>query len=207
MWYETGIDRDMVDKIIKRFEEFGKVKYVWGYLLIKNFLKHHFSGFWSPEWRSKNNQLKAISQEMLNLPIDIIQEASLFIEGFAEIYKTLGSPLQAPPKGVVPSSLSSTLSSTSKIGRFAPPSIQEVKEYCSERKNNIDPEGFVDFYQSKGRLVWKNKMKDWKASIRTREKKSWTSQLKKTTLRTSDEIQADRDLSLKKLNAERQWNN
>jgi hypothetical protein len=51
-----------------------------------------------------------------------------------------------------------------------PPKIEWVQKYCSERKNSIDAQNFVDFYTSKNWLVGKNKMKDWQASIRTWEK-------------------------------------
>lgn len=52
---------------------------------------------------------------------------------------------------------------------FRPPTIQEVREYCLERENHIDAEYFVNFYQSKNWMVGKNKMKDWKACVRTWE--------------------------------------
>ena len=52
---------------------------------------------------------------------------------------------------------------------FLPPTISEVKEYCEKRKNGINPEQFVNFYQSKGWMIGKNKMKDWKAAVRTWE--------------------------------------
>lgn len=52
---------------------------------------------------------------------------------------------------------------------FSPPTVEEVKAYCEERKNGIDPQRFVDFYASNGWMVGKNPMKDWKASIRTWE--------------------------------------
>ena len=52
---------------------------------------------------------------------------------------------------------------------FIPPTISEVKEYCEKRKNGISPEQFVNFYQSKGWMIGKNKMKDWKAAVRTWE--------------------------------------
>ena len=54
---------------------------------------------------------------------------------------------------------------------FSPPSLTEVKSYCSERGNNIDPQGFIDFYEAKGWMIGKNKMKDWKAAVRTWERK------------------------------------
>lgn len=52
---------------------------------------------------------------------------------------------------------------------FNPPTVEEVRAYCVERENSIDPEAFVDFYASKGWMIGKNKMKDWKAAVRTWE--------------------------------------
>jgi len=49
--------------------------------------------------------------------------------------------------------------------------VEEVKNYCNERNNNIDPEAFIDFYKSKNWYIGKNKMKDWKAAVRTWEKR------------------------------------
>ena len=54
----------------------------------------------------------------------------------------------------------------SKSKRFAPPTVSEVEEYCRENNYNIDAQRFVDFYESKGWMVGKNKMKDWKAAVR-----------------------------------------
>jgi predicted transcriptional regulator len=52
---------------------------------------------------------------------------------------------------------------------FKPPTVEEVSAYCAERKNDVDPMRFVYFYQSKGWLVGKTKMQDWKAAVRTWE--------------------------------------
>ena len=54
---------------------------------------------------------------------------------------------------------------------FVKPTVEEVREYCMERKNNVDPDAFVDFYDSKGWKVGKEPMKDWKAAVRTWEKR------------------------------------
>lgn len=51
--------------------------------------------------------------------------------------------------------------------RFTPPSVDEVREYINEKGYNINPDSFVDFYQSKGWLVGSTKMKDWRAAVRT----------------------------------------
>ena len=53
---------------------------------------------------------------------------------------------------------------------FIPPTVEEVAAYCQERGNTVDPETFVDFYTGKGWMVGKNKMADWKASVRTWER-------------------------------------
>lgn len=53
---------------------------------------------------------------------------------------------------------------------FIPPTVEEVREYCKSRNNFVDPERFVDFYSAKGWMVGKNKMKDWKAAVRTWER-------------------------------------
>ena len=54
--------------------------------------------------------------------------------------------------------------------RFTAPTIEDVKAYCKERGNRVDPERFIDYYTSNGWKVGKNPMKDWKAAIRTWEK-------------------------------------
>lgn len=57
--------------------------------------------------------------------------------------------------------------------RFSPPSVDEVREYCKERGNNVDPEKFVDYYTANGWMAGKSKMKDWRAAVRTWEKNSF----------------------------------
>lgn len=64
--------------------------------------------------------------------------------------------------------------------RFTPPTVEEVAAYCRERNNRIDPQTFVDFYSSKGWVVGKSKMKDWKAAVRTWEKRDGNSQPERT---------------------------
>lgn len=56
-----------------------------------------------------------------------------------------------------------------KVPRFTKPSIEEIREYCRERNNQVDAEKFFDFYESKGWKVGNQSMKDWKACVRTWE--------------------------------------
>lgn len=55
--------------------------------------------------------------------------------------------------------------------KFVCPTVDQVREYCRERGNAVDPGSFVDFYTSKGWKVGREPMKDWKACIRTWEKR------------------------------------
>ena len=59
-----------------------------------------------------------------------------------------------------------------RSSRFIPPTVEEVRAYCKERKNNVDPEQFVAFYSSKGWMVGQNKMRNWKYAVITWEKRS-----------------------------------
>lgn len=62
--------------------------------------------------------------------------------------------------------------SNKRTKRFTKPTSEDVKAYCIERKNNINAEQFIDFYESKGWKIGKESMKDWKAAVRTWEKRN-----------------------------------
>ena len=86
------------------------------------------------------------------------------------------------------------ISNPVKFKRFKKPTIDEVKEYCLERGNNIYPEIFIDFYESNGWKVGKNSMKDWKASLRTWEKNSTNSNKSSKVENQIDSWQKARDI-------------
>lgn len=65
-----------------------------------------------------------------------------------------------PPKGERP-----------PVKRFIKPTADEVRAYCAERSNRVDAQAFVDFYEAKGWKVGSSPMKDWKAAVRTWEKR------------------------------------
>jgi hypothetical protein len=83
-----------------------------------------------------------------------------------------GEPLQEvshTPSGGEPE-LTNELTNT--LFKGIPPDREAVVKYCIERGNGIDVDVFMDFYESKGWLIGKNKMKDWKAAVRTWEKRN-----------------------------------
>lgn len=66
---------------------------------------------------------------------------------------------------------SSPIGEPKKDARFVPPTVAEVRAYCEERGNSVDPELFVDHYTANGwKVSGKAPMKDWRASVRTWEK-------------------------------------
>lgn len=62
-----------------------------------------------------------------------------------------------------------------KAKRFVPPTEEEVKAYCEERNNAVNPLKFISHYQSKGWKVGKEPIKDWKAAVRYWEQSGNTS--------------------------------
>lgn len=86
-----------------------------------------------------------------------------------------------------------------KRKRFVPPTLEEVKAYCSERKNNIDAEHFIDYYSSQH---WKKAngrpLEDWKAAVRTWEKNSFDNKKKNVEIPVPDYMQAQIDEMMSK---------
>lgn len=81
---------------------------------------------------------------------------------------------------------------------FIPPSLKEVENYCKERKNNVQAASLHSFYESKGWMVGKNKMKDWRAAVRHWEGKE-NERTNTNKPRISTSAQEDRRKALDKL--------
>ena len=75
---------------------------------------------------------------------------------------------------------------------FSTPTVDDVRAYCLERNNKVDPQSFVDFYESKGWMIGKNKMKDWKAAVRTWEKNETKTRQEGTAKLVKDNNNFDR---------------
>lgn len=76
------------------------------------------------------------------------------------------------------------------------PTLEEVKAYCKERKNKVDPERWFDYYTSNGWKVGKNPMKDWKAAVRTWERQTVDRSRKNNTLLNYDERGSVKEIKL-----------
>lgn len=79
-----------------------------------------------------------------------------------------------------------------KEKKFKKPTLEEVQEYCKERNNNVDPQHFIDFYESKGWKVGKASMQDWRACVRTWEKNHKEPEVPSWFYKTN-EVETDED--------------
>ena len=90
--------------------------------------------------------------------------------------------------------------------RFTIPTLEQVIEYCiNERQNDVDPETFYNFYESKGWMVGKNKMKNWKAAVRTWENKN--KKEKGNNIKTKPSWYNEYENELKEKGVEQETNN
>lgn len=97
--------------------------------------------------------------------------------GMSDKKEESGSPLNGPSPPVtpvtpiIPTPREEKTRAKGSKSAFSRPTVDEVRAYCLERRNNVDPQSFVDFYDSKGWLVGRTPMRDWKASVRTWERR------------------------------------
>ena len=105
------------------------------------------------------------ADENRHLPTEIATPADDYRHNHNTIYQNI------PPTTISPSKDGSIDSCPPKGKRFVKPTVEEVHAYCLERSNGIDAQAFIDFYESKGWLIGKNPMKDWKAAVRTWEQR------------------------------------
>jgi hypothetical protein len=71
------------------------------------------------------------------------------------------------------------------------PTLDEVTAYCLERKNLVDPQRWLDHYESNGWRVGKNPMRDWRAAVRTWEKNDFDRNVNPTTEKQVQQIRSN----------------
>ena len=84
-------------------------------------------------------------------------EKTLYTDTDTDIYTDTDTEEVSHPKGA----------NTRARARFTPPTVDEVRAYCTDSGYRIDAEHFVAYYESNGWRVGKNPMKDWRAAVRT----------------------------------------
>lgn len=171
------IDADLVKMALKTLEDFELIKITEdGTIIVEKVMSMvGYETEWArkkAEWRGQkrttegqieDNVLEMSSQcprSVLSKKDNVRQE----IEIEKELEKELEKEIEIDKK---------RNSKEKSVSRFAPPTIEEVKSYCEERKNKVDAEKFMAFYTSNGWKVGKNPMKNWKAAIISWEKNNF----------------------------------
>ena len=103
-----------------------------------------------------------------------IRRVNIYKQGSKEILTRVITLVNTPSKEKLTDNTNINITNTNltdsnKKAFFKKPTLDEVKNYCILRKNNIEAESFIDFYESKGWQIGKETMKSWKACVRTWE--------------------------------------
>lgn len=182
--WETGYSRDTILRLIERFEGIHHVvRYNDGTreILLVNWSKYN--------WTSSDKFRKPLLKEIESVKCPEFRE---YLTKEFNGEDTVSIPYQYPMDTTVTVSVTDTVSdSVKKTKRFVPPTVDEVRAYCQERHNNVNPESFVNFYESKGWKVGKEPMKSWQACVRTWEQREKETPKKKTDSMTREYSDAD----------------
>lgn len=115
------------------------------------------------EWAKKKREYRAKQKEILKLETNEGQKKTL-----SDKSKSKSKSIEID-KDIKEKDISKDISKK-KTKNIIPPKLEDVINYCNERNNGIDAQYFIDFYESKDWMIGKNKMKDWKAAVRTWER-------------------------------------
>ena len=180
---ETGYNEDTVRRLIDRMVNVHKVIRFdedTREVLIPNWHKYN--------WTKSKDLVKAIREQSAYIKSNSFRD---YIEKVLES-KTVGTPSQDGGETsvyiTVPSTDTVSISDKgSKNKKFVPPTLEEIKAYCEERKNNIDPEYFIDYYASQHWIKANGRpVADWKACVRQWE--SIEKPKKETVEKSIDEL-------------------
>ena len=174
---ETGYTKEVVEKLLERMEHTHDViRYSKNTkeLLILNWSKFN--------WTNSKDFQKPLLKEIQNVKEEGFKH---FLVEVIDRPMTVQRPSYDRPKTTDTVYINNTYTESinsntdinnklqtivEKVNRFVPPTVEEVEAYCRERNNDIDAEAFVAFYESKGWMIGKNKMKNWKMAVVTWEK-------------------------------------
>lgn len=166
---ETGYNKDVVKVLLDRFEnKYDVIKYSHdtGEVAIKNYLKHSIVKGGRPVYDCLIKEYKSVSDvslidyvygSLVNTDID-----NITLNDFINYINIEINNNDNDNERIVDES-------SKKPKKFIKPSLEDVSNYCFERNNNVDPQTFIDYYESVGWKVGKSPMKDWKAAVRTWE--------------------------------------
>lgn len=155
---------------LSTFENFGMIEIIDGVITIPNWSKHQ-----------SLDQLEKKREYMRNYMAERRNEQKVLCETNSKANSKTNSKTNVSSldknridKNRIDKNIEEKEEKKKSASRFIPPSLEEVKAYCAERKNSVDAEHFIDYYSSNGWKVGKNSMKDWKAAVRNWEKNGYS---------------------------------
>ena len=165
---ETGYNEDTVKRLLQRMETVhGVIQYdpQTKEIYIPRWGKYN----WCNSQKTKDGAVKSME----------------FIKS-EKFKKALSDTLCIPYVYPTYTSVTDTVTDTDTV-KSKHPTLEDVKAYCNERGNRVDPERFIDYYTANGWKVGKNPMKDWKAAVRTWERQDTQKARTRNTLLNYDE--------------------
>lgn len=147
---------DIVEKAIKIFESLGLIEILDSGAIFMSDIQNYIgkSSDEADRIRQYRNKINSKKQEML-------QMYDKCTTNFANI----------KDKDIIRDKDINIIKENTKRKKFIKPTPEEIHQYCLERNNFVNWQQFYDFYESKGWKVGNQPMKDWKACVRTWERK------------------------------------
>lgn len=196
--FNTSVTNDIINNIINELINEGKIQYDFkeGVIFIKNLFKYQ-KGMIKNEnilLLTLKRNYELVKTEFWNEFFDRYSEDSLaskindlLIDGSLMAHQLYINNNNNKDKNINKGGAGEKPKPAKIPKGFIRPTFQEVSDYCQERKNSVNPEKWINFYQSNGWKVGKNSMKDWKAAIRTWENNSFESKNNQSQFLTADQ--------------------
>lgn len=188
--YDTGYSKETVERLIERFVKVHKVidfDHDNKELLVCNWGKYHWTK--SDKYsKALDKRISAVKTERFRAYLSFAKSEYMksgdsdtvwirYTYGMDTSYtytSTLPSTVNKEDNGGVgeegKKKPEKKAEKKERDRKSIPPTVEEVRDYCIERKNGIDPEYFCDYYAGRGWKLGKDSMKDWQAAVRTWEK-------------------------------------
>ena len=199
---EIGYNQDCINVLLDRFEnKYSIIKYNknTSEIAIKNYLKHSIVKGGKPVFDCLEKDAKGIKDKSL---LDYVFGHLEFESESFDINKTVLEFIEKykndndndnDNERIVNESYHESYKRTRKT---IPPTEEEVRSYCLQRKNHVDASKFMSHYESNGWMVGRTKMKDWQAAVRTWEHGNYDN--KKGSEQSGRASREERDRELEK---------
>lgn len=155
---------------LNTFQDFGMIEMIDGVITIPNWDKHQSLDAYEKK-KAYDRQYRMVQREKQRLIASKTNDSrtdsrtTVVVPDKIRLEEDIEEDKKETVEGASPDSRSK---------RFVPPTVDEVRAYCQDRQNGIDPQRFIDHYTSNGWMVGRTKMKDWQAAVRTWEQRAKT---------------------------------